>query len=147
MSQSRAIAFRRPKFANLVHREPTRRDGLKRVFLDKKSKKWSYYWDWDFPKVYVCQTSHHSLAKLRANYPNVTLKMVKSLYSKVPNSSVPLWTADIEISEFFKKTRPSYHLVTCFLDHIDCSRHWRLEGIFFPWILSKLFIKFNELII
>lgn len=36
--------------------------------------------DVSFPKIYVCQTSHHSLTKIRQMYPEISLDVVHSLY-------------------------------------------------------------------
>ena len=72
------------------------------------------------------------------------MDMVRALYSENQNTTLPLWTADINIAEFFARTRPSYHLVTCFLDHVDCARHWRLEGKKIGIVLSTNFFLLQQ---
>ena len=84
--------------------------------------------DISFPKIYVCQTSHHSLAKVKRYYPEMSMELLKSLYFKNASMNFPTWVDDIDLKNFFMLTRPAFELVTCIYDNQDCHGDWRLES-------------------
>ena len=87
--------------------------------------------DVSFPKIYVCQTSHHSLTKIKQLYPEVSLDLVHALYyengtelflflflKNIQDSyEIPEELANIDALEFFSATRPNFELITCIYEN------------------------------